>query len=100
MVYMLCSGGGLGAQGVCWSAGNSGLSWPDVLLGSLPNVYIYACNNPSESILAKRRGYGTIVSHNVPPYARCGPLLQVGTDGWSPIICGLLKQSSCWGGCQ
>ena len=31
----------------------------------MPNVYVYAANNPSESILAKRRGYGTIVSHNV-----------------------------------
>lgn len=38
----------------------------------LPNVYVYAANNPSESIVAKRRGYGTIVSHNVPPYGRAG----------------------------
>ena len=52
--------------------GNSGMSWSDVLLGDLPNVYIYAANNPSESIIAKRRGYGTIVSHNVPPYGRAG----------------------------
>ncbi len=52
-------------------AGNSGFSWSDVLLGNLPNVYVYAANNPSESIIAKRRGYGTIVSHNVPPYGRC-----------------------------
>jgi CobN/Magnesium Chelatase len=51
--------------------GNSGLSWSDVLLSSLPNIYVYAANNPSESIIAKRRGYGTIVSHNVPPYGRC-----------------------------
>ena len=28
--------------------GNTGLSWPDVLLGALPNVYVYAANNPSE----------------------------------------------------
>jgi magnesium chelatase subunit H len=41
-------------------------------MGSLPNVYIYAANNPSESIVAKRRGYGTIVSYNVPPYGRAG----------------------------
>ena len=34
--------------------------------------YIYAANNPSESIVAKRRGYGTIVSYNVPPYGRAG----------------------------
>jgi magnesium chelatase subunit H len=51
-------------------AGNSGFSWSDVLLGDLPNVYVYAANNPSESIIAKRRGYGTIISHNVPPYGR------------------------------
>lgn len=50
----------------------AGLSWSDVLLGPLPNVYLYAANNPSESIIAKRRGYGTIVSHNVPPYGRAG----------------------------
>lgn len=43
-----------------------------MLLGPLPNVYLYAANNPSESIVAKRRGYGTIVSHNVPPYGRAG----------------------------
>jgi hypothetical protein len=46
-----------------------------VLLGDLPNVYVYAANNPSESIIAKRRGYGTIVSHNVPPYGRCAAYL-------------------------
>jgi CobN/Magnesium Chelatase len=34
----------------------------------MPNIYVYAANNPSESILAKRRGYGTIVSHNVSEY--------------------------------
>lgn len=53
------------------------LSWSDVLLGELPNVYVYACNNPSESIIAKRRGYGTIVSHNVPPYGRAGLYKQM-----------------------
>ena len=52
--------------------GNTGYSWSDVLLGDLPNLYIYAANNPSESILAKRRGYGVLISHNVPPYGRAG----------------------------
>ncbi len=52
--------------------GNTGYSWPDILLGDLPNLYIYAANNPSESILAKRRGYGVLISHNVPPYGRAG----------------------------
>lgn len=52
--------------------GNTGYSWSDILLGSLPNLYIYAANNPSESMLAKRRGYGVLISHNVPPYGRAG----------------------------
>ncbi|MEL6319073.1 MAG: magnesium chelatase subunit H [Cyanobacteria bacterium J06626_14] len=52
--------------------GNTGYSWSDVLLGSLPHLYVYAANNPSESILAKRRGYGVLISHNVPPYGRAG----------------------------
>jgi magnesium chelatase subunit H len=45
--------------------------------GDLPNVYLYAANNPSESIIAKRRGYGTVVSYNVPPYGRAGLYKQL-----------------------
>ncbi len=52
--------------------GNTGYSWSDILLGDLPSLYVYAANNPSESILAKRRGYGVLISHNVPPYGRAG----------------------------
>ncbi|ELR99823.1 magnesium chelatase subunit H [Gloeocapsa sp. PCC 73106] len=52
--------------------GNTGYSWSDILLGNLPNLYVYAANNPSESILAKRRGYGVLISHLVPPYGRAG----------------------------
>ncbi len=52
--------------------GNTGYSWSDILLSNLPNLYLYAANNPSESILAKRRGYGTLLSYNVPPYGRAG----------------------------
>ncbi len=52
--------------------GNTGYSWSDILLGDMPNLYVYAANNPSESILAKRRGYGVLISHNVPPYGRAG----------------------------
>ncbi|GKY95621.1 hypothetical protein MPSEU_000523400 [Mayamaea pseudoterrestris] len=57
--------------------GNDRKSWSDELLGELPNIYIYAANNPSESILAKRRGYATIVSYNVPPYGRSGLYLEL-----------------------
>jgi magnesium chelatase subunit H len=34
---------------------------------------------PIESILAKRRGYGTLVSYNVPPYGRAGLYLELST---------------------
>jgi magnesium chelatase subunit H len=57
--------------------GNDRKSWSDELLGDLPNLYVYAVNNPSESILAKRRGYGTIISYNVPPYGRSGLYLEL-----------------------
>ena len=57
--------------------GNDRKSWSDELLGDLPNIYVYAANNPSESILAKRRGYASIVSYNVPPYGRSGLYLEL-----------------------
>ena len=57
--------------------GNDRQSWADEMMGSMPNVYVYAANNPSESILAKRRGYGTLVSYNVPPYGRAGLYLEL-----------------------
>jgi len=84
------SEGGYGAQAVIhlgmhgtveWlpgqPLGNDRQSWSDELLGDLPNLYIYAANNPSESILAKRRGYGTIISYNVPPYGRSGLYMEL-----------------------
>ncbi len=46
--------------------------WPDRLIGDLPNVYLYAMNNPSEGALAKRRGTATIVTHLTPPVGKAG----------------------------
>jgi len=46
--------------------------WPDALLGEVPHLYVYPMNNPSESSIAKRRGYATIISHAVPPMTRAG----------------------------
>jgi magnesium chelatase subunit H len=57
--------------------GNDRASWSDEIIGNLPNIYAYACNNPSESILAKRRGYGTLISYNVPPYGRAGLYMEL-----------------------
>ena len=49
--------------------GLSETCWPERLLGDLPNVYLYAGNNPSEGALAKRRAAATLVTHATPPLA-------------------------------
>ena len=53
-------------------AGLSGDCWPERLLGPLPNFYLYASNNPSEAIIAKRRSGATLVSYLTPPLAEAG----------------------------
>ncbi len=60
-------------------AGLSATSWPDRLIGSLPNFYLYAANNPSEGTIAKRRSNATLISYLTPPIARAG-LYQGLTD--------------------
>ena len=46
--------------------------WPERLIGDLPNYYLYAANNPSEGMLAKRRSAATLVSYLTPPLAQAG----------------------------
>ena len=53
-------------------AGMSGQCWPDRLIGDLPNFYLYASNNPSEGMIAKRRAGATLVSYLTPPVASAG----------------------------
>lgn len=53
-------------------AGLSGDCWPERLLGDLPNFNLYAANNPSEGILAKRRAAATLISYLTPPLAEAG----------------------------
>jgi len=52
--------------------GLSGDCWPDRLIGDLPNIYLYASNNPSEGMIAKRRAAATLVSYLTPPVAAAG----------------------------
>jgi magnesium chelatase subunit H len=52
--------------------GLSGDCWPDRLIGDMPNVYLYAANNPSEGALAKRRSSATLVSYLTPPVTQAG----------------------------
>ena len=52
--------------------GLSGDCWPERLIGDLPNIYLYAANNPSEGLIAKRRSGATLVSYLTPPLAEAG----------------------------
>ena len=53
-------------------AGLTGDCWPERLIGDLPNIYLYAANNPSEGLIAKRRSGATLVSYLTPPLAQAG----------------------------
>ncbi|MDJ0859436.1 MAG: magnesium chelatase subunit H [Dinoroseobacter sp.] len=53
-------------------AGLGARDWPDRLIGEMPNVYLYASNNPSEATLAKRRSNAVTVTHVTPPLATSG----------------------------
>ncbi len=53
-------------------AGMASTCWPDRLIGDLPNLYLYASNNPSEGTIAKRRAAATLISYLTPPVAHAG----------------------------
>lgn len=61
--------------------------WPERLIGDLPNIYLYAANNPSEGAIAKRRSGATLVSYLTPPIAEAGLYkglldLKASVDRW------------------
>ena len=53
-------------------AGMGARDWPDRLIGEMPNIYLYAANNPSEASLAKRRSGAVTITHLTPPVAQAG----------------------------
>ncbi len=61
-------------------AGLSGACWPDRLIGDLPNLYLYASNNPSEGTIAKRRAAATLISYLTPAGGPCRPLSRASLD--------------------
>ncbi|MEQ3728416.1 MAG: magnesium chelatase subunit H [Tateyamaria sp.] len=52
--------------------GCNGNDWPDRLIGNMPNIYLYAANNPSEATLAKRRSNAITITHMTPPLQASG----------------------------
>ena len=70
--------------------GLSAECWPDRLIGDLPNVYLYASNNPSEGSLAKRRTGAVLISYLTPPVAAAGLYrglldLKASLDRWRSL---------------
>ena len=71
-------------------AGLSGACWPDRLIGDLPNYNLYASNNPSEGMIAKRRAGATLISYLTPPVAHAGLYrglldLKASLDRWRAL---------------
>lgn len=71
-------------------AGMSGDCWPDRLIGDLPNFYLYASNNPSEGMIAKRRAGASLISYLTPPVAHAGLYrglldLKASLDRWRTL---------------
>ena len=71
-------------------AGLTGADWPDRLIGDLPNLYLYAANNPSEGAIAKRRAAATLISYLTPPVAHAGLYrglidLKAGIESWRTL---------------
>jgi magnesium chelatase subunit H len=70
--------------------GMSGACWPDRLIADLPNINLYASNNPSEGSLAKRRAAATLISYLTPPVAHAGLYrglldLKASLDRWRSL---------------
>ena len=71
-------------------AGLSESCWPDRLIADLPNFNLYASNNPSEGMIAKRRANATLISYLTPPTANAGLYrglleLKASLDRWRSL---------------
>jgi magnesium chelatase subunit H len=74
-------------------SGLSAACWPDRMIGDLPNLYLYASNNPSEGTIAKRRSAATLISYLTPPVAHAGLYkglveLKASIERWRGLVPG------------
>ncbi len=51
------------------SVGLSPSCVPEATIDDVPHAYVYVVSNPMEGVIAKRRGYATIIDHLHPPMA-------------------------------
>lgn len=54
------------------SNGLTGGCWPDIVMGGLPNLYLYHSGVPAEAAVAKRRAYAVLVGYLPMPGRGCG----------------------------
>ena len=73
----------------------SGACYPDRLINSIPNLYYYAANNPSEATIAKRRSYAATISYLTPPAENAG-LYKVCCVCWTDGGRGLVLRVFFW----
>lgn len=63
--------------------GMSGSCYPDLLIGSMPHIYLYYVGNPAEGVVAKRRSHANLVSYMPPVFVESGlhgELLELQTE--------------------
>lgn len=78
-------------------AGLSRHDWPDIVMGSIPNINPWVINNLGESSPAKRRAYALLIDHLVPPSVNAGLAdelanLHSDIDKWIVLDDGFLKE--------
>jgi len=79
------------------AVGLSAADWPDIVMGSMPNINPWVINNLGESSPVRRRAYAVLVDHLVPPSVNAGlsdELLNLHNDidKWKTLEPGALKE--------
>ena len=79
------------------ATGLSDADWPDIVLGTMPNINPWIIDNLGESSAARRRAYAVLIDHLVPPSVSAGladGLLNLHNDieKWEVLEEGALKE--------
>jgi len=80
------------------AVGLSGGDWPDILMGSMPNINPWIIDNAGETGPAKRRAYAVLIGHLPPPIVDAGLSddllnLQGLVEKWEALEPGGLQES-------
>ncbi len=78
--------------------GLSDRDWPDILMGTMPNINPWIIDNAGETAPAKRRAYAVLIGHLTPPIVDAGlsdELLNLHglIDKWEALEDGALRET-------